>query len=163
MIKYKHFSREIAMQALYQAFVMDISYGKALDNVFDLIDCMKAEVSEPDFEYTVFKDFLKYWDNTEEKNEICVYAQEIILGIIENKEKMFSFLENNDKTRKASRVDLPVLAILLVALFEIECVSDLDYQISINEALDFCKKYSDDKSKGYMNSVLQAFLDNKGV
>lgn len=163
MIKARHFSREIAIQALYQSFVKETPFSLSLDNLWDMIDDNVCDKFSPYYDNIVFPEIIAFWDADQKKrSEVSLYAQELVLGIEEKKDVFYSFLKKNDKTRDIDRLDYPVTAILLVAMYEIMCVSDLDYQISINEAVEFCKKYTDTKSKGYVNSVLQAFVD-RGV
>ena len=60
--------------------------------------------------------------------------------------------------KRLSKVDL---AILRLALFEMEYVPDIPESVSINEAVNLAKKYSQDAAKGFINGVLANFAAPK--
>ena len=53
------------------------------------------------------------------------------------------------------------LAILVVAVYEIKNEKEIPVAVSINEALNLAKKYSTEKSAGFINGVLANFAKNK--
>lgn len=52
---------------------------------------------------------------------------------------------------RISKIDL---SILRLAVCEIMFIDDIPYQVSINEAVELAKKYSDDESPSFINGVL---------
>ncbi|MBQ0106094.1 MAG: hypothetical protein KBT47_08685 [Armatimonadetes bacterium] len=162
MIKVKHLSREVAIQSVYQATLLNISFGEALDNVLKLIEETLDEIFDKDFENTVMPEVISNLSKDYKiMAELEKYAHNLLLGIDKYRENFMDFLVKNDNTRNSDRFDYAVLAVLLVAMYEIEFAEDIDFPVAVNEAVEFCKKYSDEKSKGYVNSVLQAFADVK--
>ena len=160
MIKIKHLSRLASLQAIYQAFMRKIPLSNAFANIFELINECVEESYEAGFENIIMPEIISNLkSNPEIMNELQMYSEELIFGIEKNIDSFNDFLSQNDKTRSVSRIDLPLYAILLVAMYEMDFVEDLDYQISMNEALEFSKVFCGDESRKYLNSVLQAFLD----
>lgn len=45
-----------------------------------------------------------------------------------------------------------------IALTEILCREDIPIQVSINEALEICKKYSSEESSKFINGILGTFV-----
>lgn len=58
-----------------------------------------------------------------------------------------------------SRIAKTDLVILRVAFFEIEHVPEVPNRVAVNEALELAKKFSDDRSRRFINGVLAHTLD----
>ena len=61
---------------------------------------------------------------------------------------------------KLNRISKVNLAILEVAVYEMLFKEDIPEKVSINEAIELCKKYSDDKSVAFINGVLDKAYKN---
>lgn len=59
---------------------------------------------------------------------------------------------------RLSKVDL---AILRLALYEMEYCDDIPKSVSINEAVNLAKKYSQDAARSFVNGVLANFAEPK--
>lgn len=160
MIKFRRLSRHLAIQSVYLASISEKSYFEAFDNILELVNITKEEMKSIGFENIFIPELFNVLGNDSDSiNEIQLYAQKLIEGVSENKDILFDFLSKNDKSRTPDRLDYPVLSILLVSMFEI-LNGEFDFKIAINEALELCKIYSNEESKNYVNSVLQAYLEN---
>ena len=42
-------------------------------------------------------------------------------------------------------------------------VEDIPYSVSINEAVELCKKYNDEKSPAFVNGILNTVADREGI
>ncbi len=58
------------------------------------------------------------------------------------------------KTWTIDRISKVNLSILRLALCEIMYIEDIPYQVSINEAVELAKKFSDDEAPSFINGVL---------
>lgn len=142
------------------ASIREMTYFEAFDAILELVNTTKEEMWDKNFENIFIPElFDVLGDDSNSINDILLYSQDLIAGVSENKEKLLDFLLKNDKSRTPDRLDYPVLSILLVAMYEI-LNGELDFKIAINEALELCKIYSNEESKNYINSVLQAYLEN---
>ena len=63
-------------------------------------------------------------------------------------------IAQNTKGYNKDRIFKIDLALLVVALYEIKNVDSIPVAVSINEALNLAKKYSTEKSAGFINGVL---------
>lgn len=88
------------------------------------------------------------------------YLIDIVNNIIDNKNsidsKIQSSLSKNWNINRLSKIDLSILRI---------CIADIEYmgtpyKVAINEALNLAKKYSDEKSSGFINGVLKEYIIN---
>ncbi|MBO6158422.1 MAG: transcription antitermination factor NusB [Firmicutes bacterium] len=60
---------------------------------------------------------------------------------------------------RLSKVDL---AILRLALYEIRYEEDIPERVSINEAVELAKKYSQEAARGFVNGILANFAKSEG-
>ena len=74
-------------------------------------------------------------------------------------EQITSVLENWDFSRIA-RIDR---IIMWIAIAEMTFMLDIPVKVSINEALELAKKFSSEKSSGFINGVLDAVARNMDV
>jgi N utilization substance protein B len=61
------------------------------------------------------------------------------------------------KTRKVERIHKISVAVMRIALYEMNCVDDVPPLVSINEAVELCKKYADKVDSGFVNAILGGY------
>ncbi len=100
-----------------------------------------------------FNSFME--DNEDEKDNLDLeYIKLALEGIKINKETIDSKIKEQLVNWKLNRISKVNLAILEIAVYEILFKEDIPEKVSINEAIEICKKYSDDKSVAFINGVL---------
>ena len=82
------------------------------------------------------------------------------LEMEENKEKLDSLIESQLVKWKLNRISKVNLSILRISTYEILFAEDVPGKVSINEAIELCKKYSDNKSVSFINGVLDKVYKN---
>jgi transcription antitermination protein NusB len=128
-------SREVAMELLFQ-----MSINK--DDVKELIE--------------------NFQDNTDyDINEIQMdYVERILSGVQNNVTNIDDIIEKYLVNWKLNRVSKINLAILRLCVYEMLYEEDIPDKVSINEALELAKKYSEDKSVPFLNGVLDKIVKN---
>lgn len=128
-------ARETAMQCLYQ---LDMHGEYTVDRVQSYI----ASVSQNDADKT--------------------YIGEVVTRFIDHQKKVdeeiSSHLKKGWKLDRIAKIDL---AILRIAMTEILFYEDIPESVSINEAVNLSKKFSDDESSSFINGLLGATVGNK--
>ncbi len=81
------------------------------------------------------------------------YVKKTVCDCFENVEQIDGLLESSLENWKLDRVSKINLAIMRLSLSEIN-YGDIPYQISINEAVELAKKFSDDQAPSFINGVL---------
>lgn len=93
------------------------------------------------------------------KDPIPDYLNELIDGIIEKKDNLDKIVDSKltDKwsVNRLNKVDL---SILRLAIYEINYQNEIPNAVSVNEAIELSKEYTDDKSKSFINGVLGSIL-----
>lgn len=81
------------------------------------------------------------------------YVNSCVKGCFDNLTIIDSKVESSLKNWTIERLSKVNLAILRLSLSEME-YADVPYQVSINEAVELAKKYSDDDAPSFVNGVL---------
>ena len=124
-------ARELTIQMLYQLDVQGPDIFKYLGKFF-------AETDEDFFVQELASEWIKgTWENLQQCDE----------PIIESTIKwQFSRLSPVDKS------------ILRMSVYQFKFCPDIPPKVVINEAIELAKKFSTDKSPGFVNGVLDAIL-----
>ena len=125
-------ARVIVMTILYQVFMYQ---SNNID--YKLDDVIKENL-------TIDNDFVK----------------EIVSGVLSKKDELFKIANKHLNDWKVTRLGLTDQAILSIGIYEL-LYTDTPEVVSINEAVELAKKYSDDKVKNMINGVLDKVYHEK--
>ena len=128
----RHQARSYAVQALYQAELIQSKAMKHAD---------------------------RFLDQLETSSEVKVFARELIEGTLKQRKYLDRYLRKNLEHWKLSRLSTTVRNILRLAVYELYHHPKLSHSVVINEAVELCKDFVDDTSHGLTNSVLQKVFD----
>ena len=109
-------------------------------------------------EYNCYDDKQEMYENALAAREIeeNEYIKTVFFGIIDNAEKLDSYIEKYAKGRKLSRIAKVAKSIMRIAIYEMLYIESIPASVSINEAVELIKLYDDEKTKGFVNGVLNA-------
>lgn len=104
-----------------------------------------------DFSKDIYNRFLESnnYSLDEEK-----YINETYNFAVEKKEEIDRLIENNSHGWNINRLSKVDLSILRIAVYEILYREDIPIEVSINEAIENSKKYSNEGSYKFINGVL---------
>jgi len=90
------------------------------------------------------------------------FVNEIVNGVLENRNDIDKIANKNLKDWTIDRLGKIDQAILRMGIYEL-VYTDTPEVVAINEAVELCKEYSDDKVKNMINAVLDKIYhgDNK--
>ena len=128
----RHQARSYAVQALYQA---ELIQSKAIKHVD------------------------RFLDQLETSPEVKAFARELIEGTLKQRKYLDRYLRKNLEHWKLSRLSTTIRNILRLAVYELYHHPELSHSVVINEAVELCKDFVDDTSHGLTNSVLQKVFD----
>ena len=91
------------------------------------------------------------------ENEIIAesdFAKNLAIKVIDNLEAIDAAFERNSVKWKMNRISKVALAVMRLAICEILFYDDIPVGVSINEAVELCKKYSTVEDSAFVNGVL---------
>jgi len=89
------------------------------------------------------------------------YIDEIFGGVTRHFEQISRIVEQYSKTFALERLLKTDLAALALAIYELD-YTDTPSAVCVNEAVEIAKRYSSEKSAGFVNGLLAAYIKNKG-
>lgn len=81
-------------------------------------------------------------------------------GVIENKEKIDSLINQYAEGWSVERIAKSDLAIIRLCVYEILFNEDIPHKVAINEAVELSKIYSSDEAPAFINGVLGKITAN---
>lgn len=114
------------------------------------------ELNKPDELNDALRVFI---EDQEFSRDYYAFAEELIHGAIEHIEKIDDEImsyANNWKFERIAKVDL---SILRLAIYELLVRTDIPPIVSINEAIDLSKVFSNPDSKRFINGILDKMKD----
>lgn len=108
---------------------------------------------------------LSYYERAYD-NFVCEDDEEesvksLFLGVCQNIEAIDDIISKNLSGWKINRISKPTLSIMRVSVYEM-VFSKLHPAISINEAVELAKEYSEDGAASYINGVLNNIAKSIG-
>ena len=128
----RHQARSYALQALYQAELIQSKAMKHADRFFDQLD------TSP---------------------EIKTFARELAAGTLQHRKHLDRYLRRNLEHWKLNRLSTTIRNILRLAAYELYHHPELSHSVVIDEAVELYKDFVDDTSHGLTNRVLQRVYD----
>ncbi len=120
-------ARETAMKLLYQLEVQKEDREQQVEAVLD-----EENFSDSDKEY----------------------IREVIDGVFSNLDYIDKLIEKHSKGWKINRISKVDLSILRLSIYEISFRNDIPFNVSINEAVELAKKYSNEDAGAFVNGIL---------
>lgn len=113
----------------------------------------EASFHKEDSRQAIYESILENTDDARIRES--EYIRRIFFGVGEKEEELYQQIKNNAKSWKPERISKVSLALLMLATYEMLFVDEVPVKIAINEAVELCKKYDDDKAPSFVNGVLR--------
>lgn len=107
-------------------------------------------------------DLRTFFEQQDKPREQFSFGEELIHGVIEHVEDVdtrIKSLAHNWEFDRIARIDL---AILRLAIYEMLFRKDIPPVVSINEAIDLSKEFSNTDAKRFINGILDRLKDQLG-
>lgn len=108
------------------------------------------------------EDLAYFFERMENPRDHYAFGEEIIHGVLEHIAEVDSHIKSlahNWEFERIARIDL---AILRMAIWEMLFRKDIPPVVSINEAIDLSKEYSNVDAKRFINGILDRLKDQLG-
>ena len=116
------------------------------------------EISPEDIINALLKETEKMTDITKEDIN---YINEISHGVYSKTKELDEDIEKHLKGWTMDRICKTDLAILKLAIYEILYRDDIPYKVSVNEAVELAKLFSEENSPSFVNGVLAEIISEK--
>ena len=105
-------------------------------------------------------DIVEITENTMEENyeDVSTFVKEVTVKCLLNYEEIYNMILPNCTTWKMERINLIVIAILMLAITEYKFVGGVEKSIIINVAVKLAHKYADEKDYKFVNALLDKVL-----
>lgn len=120
-------SRETALQILFQLEFNEVLEERSLDH---------------------------FWKNRKGQNS--EYVQELIKGVVSNKDEIDSLIQSYSKNWRLARMLYIDRNILRLAVYELLFEGEMPVAVAINEAVELGKKFGSNESAKFINGLLDA-------
>ena len=108
------------------------------------------------------EDLRVFFENVEQPREHYAFGEELIHGVIEHADEIdgrIRGLAHNWEFERIAKIDLTILRL---AMFEMLYRKDIPPVVSINEAIDLSKQFSNADAKRFINGILDRMKDKLG-
>ncbi len=123
-------TREIAMELIYQSTMNEKATEDLVDDYFE--DNQDDLIEDTDMEY----------------------LEEVLNGVLKHKDELDAYIEKYLVKWKLARISKINLSILRLGTYELLYKKDIPKKVSISEAVEMAKKFSDETSGAFINGVL---------
>ena len=108
------------------------------------------------------EDLRVFFENCEAPREHYAFGEELIHGVIERIAEIDAQIKGMAHNWEFERIAKIDLAILRVAMFEMIYRKDIPPVVSINEAIDLSKEFSNADAKRFINGILDRLKGQLG-
>jgi len=95
-----------------------------------------------------------FFENREKERDYYSFAEELAHGAWEKHEEVDQVIQQYAKNWSFNRIAKVDLAILRLAIYELNYRLDIPPIVSINEAIDLAKEFSDPEARRFVNGIL---------
>lgn len=124
-------AREKAIQTLFQLDNTELSIDEAIDYII------------------------------EEGDEVNSFYDKLVRGTVENKSEIDTTLSANLENWSLNRLPKIERTVLRLAVYELHFGKDAPERVIMNEAIELCKTFGDEKSGRFVNGVLSKFAEKE--
>ena len=82
------------------------------------------------------------------------YIKTVFFGVFENLNSIDAIISENAVGWKIERISKTALSVLRLAIFEMKYYEEIPVSVSINEAVELCKKYATKEDGSFVNGIL---------
>lgn len=89
------------------------------------------------------------------------YVKKVFFGVFNNIDNIDEIISKNAVGWSIKRITKTALAVLRLALYEIEYYDEIPVSVSINEAVELAKKYATKEDASFINGILSTVAKQK--
>lgn len=130
---------------------------KARDNAFKCI--YQLSFNSNSLDNIISNCYLENDNDNEEKE----YIEKVVNGVSSNIENIDNVILSKLKNWTIDRIAKIDLAILRLAIYEINYLEDIPFKVSANEAVELAKIYGNNNSRSFVNGVIAKVIEENNL
>jgi len=154
--------REKALQVILAYYSCEENINDIFKHVFfrefnfgDKSEVEKDKFLRPEEIYELEADIPIQW-----KEEEIEFGKKLVIELINSRNELDSMIDKYASNWELERIAIIDRILIQIGITEFLNFPEIPPKVTINEALDIAKKYSTDKSKTFINGVLDSVLDD---
>ncbi|WP_018659846.1 transcription antitermination factor NusB [Allofustis seminis] len=156
----RHFIRQVAFQTLFQLNSNEtIEQNDAIQ--FALLKDEATQNKDLTIEEMIQTGLPQKYRNEDIIHDSAIFLSELLEGIRDHQAQIDQVIDENMSAWNVERIHLTHLTILRIAAYELLFMPETDPRIVMNEAIELSKEFSDEKSRKFINGVLQGIQNSK--
>ncbi|MHB1679160.1 MAG: transcription antitermination factor NusB [bacterium] len=149
----RRMARELAVQFLYEA-------DGGINSIELRINTFFKDFASESLMYNGFINSKTELYTKKESIEIFDFFKDIIIGTLNNIEKIDLLIQKVSKNWSIDRMSRIDRNILRQSIFEMLFHSEIPKNVTINEAIEIAKKFGNEESPFFINGILDAAIQN---
>lgn len=130
-----------------------MSRTSAREDAFKIL--FQMQFVKEDVEQSI-RTYLESFGDEEIAPEDLAFIRQEVAGVTEHKETLDELISGALKGWSLYRLSKVDLSILRLSAYEIRYAADIPYSVTINEAVNLAKKFSQEQAPSFINGVLGA-------
>ena len=86
------------------------------------------------------------------------YINRVFVGVYDYLDELDDIISEYSVGWKINRISKTALSVMRLALYEIKYMDDIPYSVTVNEAVELCKKYATTEDASFVNGILSTVL-----
>ena len=96
----------------------------------------------------------RFWEDNPVDHDVREFAERILIGVLKNKNRLDEIISRHTENWNLNRMALLDKNILRFGTYELLFMADIPPKVTINEAVNIAKKFSQEDSGKFINGVL---------
>ncbi len=96
----------------------------------------------------------QFWELHPSPAAVKTFSEQLVDGVLEHQEEIDRLIQKHALNWTISRMSIIDRNILRCAVYELLRLSDIPAKVTMNEAIEIAKRYSDEESGAFVNGIL---------
>jgi N utilization substance protein B len=105
----------------------------------------------------------QFWELHPAPMEIRIFADSLVDGVLKHQTDIDRLIQKHAQHWTLNRMSIIDRNILRCAIFELLMLSDVPAKVTINEAIEIAKRYSDEESGAFVNGILDHIIKEESL
>ncbi|HET6466193.1 MAG TPA: transcription antitermination factor NusB [Nitrospiria bacterium] len=105
----------------------------------------------------------QFWDLHPAPMETKTFADHLVKGVLDHQPDIDRLIQKHTLHWALNRMSIIDRNILRCAIFELLMLSDIPIKVTINEAIEIAKRYSDEESSAFVNGILDHIVKEESL